>query len=198
MSDSHDFDRVFATLVHLYDCSDQNEHASAHLMSLVGHPGTISYIETTLVGMAIADPYDSDLRTLFAEINATDFARHDLRKIWTACTNVANVPCTIDRRSLGYRDAMLERVVRAIWEDAKRPTGILPEAATTAVVLSSQFFSAAGIRSIARHYQAAKAEQKLSGEIQQIAARLRAGEISAIQCLDRFVLLHERVSVHGH
>lgn len=193
-----EFDRLYAESLDLYDCSDYNERCNLSLGLLIGSPGTTMHIEATLVGMAVADPYDPDLRPLFAEINATDFARSDLRKIWAACASVANIPSTLDQRSLGYRNAVLERVVRAIWEDAKRPLGTLPEAATTAIVLSFQFFSAAGIRSIARHYQAAKAEQKLSGEIHQIAARLRAGEISATQCLDQFALLHERVSIHGH
>lgn len=192
-----EFVRVYAKERELYDCSEDSIFAQGQIERLMGEPRSMTYIEATLVGTALVNPWEPTLAPLYREIAPEDLIHWDFRKIWEACEAASKIrPTHLDRPEA--REFGLATVVHWMWLRAGRPEAALPNPARAAISLAGQFVSAAGAAAIGHHYLAAKAEKKLAGEIQEIAAGLRAGNYSAAQCLDRFVLLHERVSIHGH
>lgn len=192
-----EFIRLYSEERQIYDCSGDSMFVQRRLDSLMGEPRSMTYIEATLVGTALANPWEASLSPLYEQIGSTDLIHWDFRKIWEACAAVSKAGAR-HLEHIDAREISLAIVVYWLWERSGRTGAELPTPAKTAISLSGQFVSAADAKSIGRHYLAARAERKLAGEIQEIAAGLREGNYSAAQCLERFVLLHERVSVHGH
>lgn len=192
-----EFVRLFAEESQLYDCSGDSAYAQSQIANLMGEPRSMTYIEATLVGTALANPWEPELAQLYEQIGPTELIHWTFRKIWEACSAVSKTRAAhLD--SVEAREISLAITAHWMWIQSGRRATELPDPARAAISLSGQFLSAANAKAIGRHYLAAKAERKLSGEIQEIAAGLREGNYSAAQCLERFVLLHERVSVHGH
>lgn len=192
-----EFVRLYAIGRELYDCSSDSAYVQSRLVGMMGEPRSMTYIEATLVGTALANPWEPDLVPLYAQIGAAELAHWNFRKIWEACAVVSKTRAAhLD--SIEAREIGLAITLQWMWIQSGRPASELPEPANAAISLSGQFLSAANAKAIGRHYLSAKAERRLSGEIQEIAAGLREGNYSAAQCLERFALLHERVSVHGH
>ena len=197
MSFAPEFVKLYAEERELYDCSGDSAFAQHQIERLMGEPRSMTYIEATLVGTALANPWEPALAPLYRSIAPTDLTHWDLRKIWEACDQVSRTPAR-HLESLEASELSLAIAVHWMWANAGMPSAALPSPARTAISLSGQFMSASGVAAIGRHYLTSRAEKKLAGEIQEIAAGLRDGNYSAAQCLERFVLLHERVSVHGH
>lgn len=190
------FDSLFAEERELFECEDDSSFSQRRIASILGEPGSITYVEATLAGTALVDPWNPVLPAIYQRIAPTELLHWAFRKTWEACTSVSSQQPPAEH---AYRkEASLERVAHWLWIDAKRPGAQLPDTARIAISLSGQFVSAANALAIERQYRTMVTEKRIAGEIQEIAAGLRAGDYTAAQCLDRFVLLHERVSVHGH
>jgi len=192
-----EFLRLYAEAHKLYDCWGDSPYQCDRVQRIMGEPRSMTHVEATLVGTALVNPWEPTLAPLYAQIAATELEHWAFRKIWEACIAVSATQAK-HLGTLDEREISLTIVVHSIWVQADRPLALMPSAAEVAISLAGQFVSAANARAIGRHYLAARSEKRLAGEIQQIAAGLRDGDYSAVQCLERFALLHERVSIHGH
>lgn len=191
MTYESDFSKLFDVSFKMWDCSGSSEFAARQVEALFGRPGTLNHVEATLVGTALVNPSDPDVRWALSQVEASSLRYARYREIWEGCKGAS----TLD--SEAGPEECLKRVAHQIWRAWGRPINQMPESACHAISLSGQFISTAGIRALVRQYQELRSEMDLRRRILEISAEFRSEGMSAKACLDRLCALRDQVAVYG-